>query len=341
MEDTLDTGYRRRPPRKAMSKRPSAVSPADAPVLSLRGRSARAVGERHEGWAQGLGDDGGLRTSDRVPSAAAMPEQTPPMTRVGSVPAKARMDSATLAGRTPSVAPPWSDGPFDQPWCTSFLMGPHIGIGTTTGSNGVLAIVGDPLLLIVPGYPGPSSDAPQWTREQHGQQPASWVGRRRFRHRPPDRFSARQPPVRHVCPLDAACARGRCTWVVLVMVIRGASRSGLFSASARSPVAVAYGPRGFARGRRRARLSPGLVRVRQERAAQVARKRMIVTGGLCWLPAVLGAILNATSASEWERHGFRSGRSSRASLCVEPEPREVRIGARCALSARSWAVLRC
>ena len=50
-------------------------------------------------------------------------------------------------------------------------------------------------------------------------------------------------------------------------------------------------------------LSPGLVRVRQERAAQVARNRMIVTGVALLVAAVLGVILNATSALEWSDMG--------------------------------------
>ena len=92
---------------------------------------------------------------------------------------------------------------------------------------------------------------------------------------------------------------------VPVMVIRG----GLIALTFLGVGAVAYlwlwvtvpedSPEASAAGT----LSPGLVRVRQERAAQVARNRMIVTGVALLVAAVLGAILNATSALEWSDMG--------------------------------------
>jgi len=92
---------------------------------------------------------------------------------------------------------------------------------------------------------------------------------------------------------------------VPVMVIRG----GLIALTFLGVGAVAYlwlwvtvpedSPEASASGT----LSPGLVRVRQERAAQVARNRMIVTGVALLVAAVLGAILNATSALEWSDMG--------------------------------------
>lgn len=46
-------------------------------------------------------------------------------------------------------------------------------------------------------------------------------------------------------------------------------------------------------------LSPGLVRLREERAAQVSRNRMIVTGVALLVAALAGTILNATSKLDW------------------------------------------
>ena len=46
-------------------------------------------------------------------------------------------------------------------------------------------------------------------------------------------------------------------------------------------------------------LSPGLVRLREERAAQVSRNRMIVTGVALLVAALAGTILNATSTLDW------------------------------------------
>ena len=51
------------------------------------------------------------------------------------------------------------------------------------------------------------------------------------------------------------------------------------------------------------RLSPGLVRLREERAAQVARNRLIATGVGLLVLAVAGAVLNATSALDWRDMG--------------------------------------
>ena len=92
---------------------------------------------------------------------------------------------------------------------------------------------------------------------------------------------------------------------VPVMVIRG----GLIALTFLGVGAVAYlwlwvtvpedSPEASASGT----LSPGLVRVRQERAAQVARNRLVVTGVALLVAAVLGAILNATSALEWSDMG--------------------------------------
>ena len=50
-------------------------------------------------------------------------------------------------------------------------------------------------------------------------------------------------------------------------------------------------------------LSPGLVRLREERAAQVARNRMIATGVGLLVAAVAGIILNATSTLDWRDMG--------------------------------------
>ena len=50
-------------------------------------------------------------------------------------------------------------------------------------------------------------------------------------------------------------------------------------------------------------LSPGLVRLREERAAQVARNRMIATGVGLLVAAVAGTILNATNTLDWRDMG--------------------------------------
>ena len=50
-------------------------------------------------------------------------------------------------------------------------------------------------------------------------------------------------------------------------------------------------------------LSPGLVRLREERAAQVSRNRMIVTGVALLVAALAGTILNATSKLDWRDMG--------------------------------------
>lgn len=50
-------------------------------------------------------------------------------------------------------------------------------------------------------------------------------------------------------------------------------------------------------------LSPGLVRLREERAAQVSRNRMIVTGVALLVAALAGTILNATSTLDWRDMG--------------------------------------
>jgi len=50
-------------------------------------------------------------------------------------------------------------------------------------------------------------------------------------------------------------------------------------------------------------LSPGLVRLREERTAQVARNRMIATGVVLLVAAVVGTVLNATSVLDWRDLG--------------------------------------
>ena len=50
-------------------------------------------------------------------------------------------------------------------------------------------------------------------------------------------------------------------------------------------------------------LSPGLVRLREERTAQVARNRMIATGVALLVAAVVGTVLNATSVLDWRDLG--------------------------------------
>ena len=50
-------------------------------------------------------------------------------------------------------------------------------------------------------------------------------------------------------------------------------------------------------------LSPGLVRLREERAAQVSRNRMIVLGVALVVAAIVGTILNATGTLDWRDMG--------------------------------------
>ena len=50
-------------------------------------------------------------------------------------------------------------------------------------------------------------------------------------------------------------------------------------------------------------LSSGLVRLREERTAQVARNRMIATGVALLVAAVVGTVLNATSVLDWRDLG--------------------------------------
>ena len=50
-------------------------------------------------------------------------------------------------------------------------------------------------------------------------------------------------------------------------------------------------------------LSPGLVRLREERTAQVARNRMIATGVVLLVAALVGTVLNATSVLDWRDLG--------------------------------------
>lgn len=50
-------------------------------------------------------------------------------------------------------------------------------------------------------------------------------------------------------------------------------------------------------------LSPGLVRLREERAAQVSRNRMIVMGVTLIVGAIIGTILNATNTLDWRDMG--------------------------------------
>ena len=50
-------------------------------------------------------------------------------------------------------------------------------------------------------------------------------------------------------------------------------------------------------------LSPGLVRLREERAAQVSRNRMIVVGVALVVAAIVGTVLNATGTLDWRDMG--------------------------------------
>ena len=50
-------------------------------------------------------------------------------------------------------------------------------------------------------------------------------------------------------------------------------------------------------------LSPGLVRLREERAAQVSRNRMIVLGIALLVAAIVGTVLNATGTLDWRDMG--------------------------------------
>ena len=50
-------------------------------------------------------------------------------------------------------------------------------------------------------------------------------------------------------------------------------------------------------------LSPGLVRLREERAAQVSRNRMIVLGVSLVVEALVGSVLNATGTMDWRDMG--------------------------------------
>ena len=50
-------------------------------------------------------------------------------------------------------------------------------------------------------------------------------------------------------------------------------------------------------------LSPGLVRLREERAAQVSRNRMIVLGVALVVAAIVGTVLNATGTLDWRDMG--------------------------------------
>lgn len=50
-------------------------------------------------------------------------------------------------------------------------------------------------------------------------------------------------------------------------------------------------------------LSPGLVRLREERAAQVSRNRMIVLGVALVVAAIVGTVLNATGILDWRDMG--------------------------------------
>ena len=50
-------------------------------------------------------------------------------------------------------------------------------------------------------------------------------------------------------------------------------------------------------------LSPGLVRLREERAAQVSRNRLIVVGVALIVAAIVGTILNATNTLDWRDMG--------------------------------------
>ena len=50
-------------------------------------------------------------------------------------------------------------------------------------------------------------------------------------------------------------------------------------------------------------LSPGLVRLREERAAQVSRNRMIVLGVTLVVAAIVGTVLNATGTLDWRDMG--------------------------------------
>lgn len=50
-------------------------------------------------------------------------------------------------------------------------------------------------------------------------------------------------------------------------------------------------------------LSPGLVRLREERAAQVSRNRMIVVGVTLLVAAIVGTIMNATNTLDWRDMG--------------------------------------
>ncbi|WP_204372154.1 ATP-binding protein [Sanguibacter keddieii] len=70
-------------------------------------------------------------------------------------------------------------------------------------------------------------------------------------------------------------------------------------------------------------LSPGLVRLREERAAQVARNRMIATGVGLLVAAVAGTILNATSTLDWRDMGSIISIVSGITL-VWSQSREVR-----------------
>ncbi|MBF1253485.1 MAG: PspC domain-containing protein, partial [Isoptericola variabilis] len=50
-------------------------------------------------------------------------------------------------------------------------------------------------------------------------------------------------------------------------------------------------------------LSPGLVRLREERAAQVSRNRLIVVGVALIVAAIAGTVLNATGTLDWRDMG--------------------------------------
>ena len=50
-------------------------------------------------------------------------------------------------------------------------------------------------------------------------------------------------------------------------------------------------------------LSPGLVRLREERAAQVSRNRLLVVGVALIVAAIVGTILNATNTLDWRDMG--------------------------------------
>ena len=50
-------------------------------------------------------------------------------------------------------------------------------------------------------------------------------------------------------------------------------------------------------------LSPGLVRLREERAAQVSRNRLLVVGVALIVGAIIGTILNATNTLDWRDMG--------------------------------------